>query len=104
MMPAAVFDYGVESTLVFTTEALHSRPRNPPVPFQIASHAIRYAVEALSPGTFDFVYLQVNGKHYDEARIRELYDARSYPLHRSLPVARLPWPNVTDEWPIIAIS
>jgi hypothetical protein len=102
MMPSSAFDYGVESALVFTAEALHAQPRNPPVPFQLASHAIRYAIESLSRGTFDFVYLQVNGKHYDESRIRELYDARSYPLQRSHPAARLPWPSVTDEWPAVA--
>jgi|EndMetStandDraft_7_1072992.scaffolds.fasta_scaffold630688_1 hypothetical protein len=101
-MQQSAFDYGLESSLVFTAEAFHSPPPNPPVPFQLASHAIRYAVEAQSPAGFDFIYLEVNGKHYDEARIRELYDAASYPLKRYPSPTRLPGPNVTDDWTAIA--
>jgi hypothetical protein len=101
-MKQPIFDYDVESSLVFTAEAFHSRPPNPPVPFQLASHAIRYAVEAQSPEGFDFIYLEVNGKHYDETRIRELYDASTYPLMRYPSPTRLSWPNVTDDWTAIA--
>jgi hypothetical protein len=101
-MPQSVFDYGVESSLVFTAEAFHSCPPNAPVPFQLASHAIRYAVEARSPVSFDFIYLEVKGKHYDETRIRELYDAASYPLKRYPSPTRLSWPNVTGDWTAIA--
>ena len=80
-----IFDYDGESTLVFTAEAFPFRPANPAVPFQLASHAIRYAVEELPSRSFDFIYLEAKGKHYDESRIRELYDAMPYPLMRSLP-------------------
>jgi len=79
------FDYGVEGALVFTAEAFHSRPANPTMPFQLASHAIRYAVEELPSRGFDFIYLEAKGRHYDETRIRELYDAMPYPLKRSRP-------------------
>jgi len=75
-----IFDYGSAASLVFTGE---SAPSRGPIPFQLASNAIRYAIEELDPSSFDFMYLEASGRHYDDVGIRTLYDDTAYPLGRT---------------------
>lgn len=98
-MPKPAFDYGLESALVFRSESICTKRPLFPVPFQRASDAIRFVIEKLRSDSFEFVYLGANGKHYNDAQIRDLYDAASYPLKRSQPVTRFPWPCIVDDYP-----
>lgn len=77
------FDYGLAASLVFTGECLGTRMSRQPIPFQLASNAIRYAIEELDPSSFEFMYLEAGGRHYDDVGIRTLYEDTAYPLGRT---------------------
>ncbi|MBL8893668.1 MAG: hypothetical protein JNJ53_03645 [Rhizobiales bacterium] len=77
------FDYGSAASLVFTGEWAGTSSSRGPIPFQLASNAIRYAIEELEPSSFDFMYLEASGRHYDDVGIRTLYDDTAYPLSRA---------------------
>ncbi|MFO0993434.1 MAG: hypothetical protein U1E67_16060 [Hyphomicrobiales bacterium] len=78
-----IFDYGSMASLVFTGEWAGTSPWRGPIPFQLASNAIRYAIEELDPSSFDFIYLEASGRHYDDVGIRTLYNDTAYPLSRT---------------------
>lgn len=77
-----MFDYGSEAALFVARGSVAANEARRHIPFALASHAIRYAVETLAPGRRGAICLQVNDVRFDSAGIRRLYKNKAYPLRR----------------------
>ena len=53
--------------------------------FEVASEAVRFAIEELPPQALLGTYLEVEEERFDSRQIRRLYDSKEYPLRRSEP-------------------
>jgi hypothetical protein len=51
--------------------------------FNQAAEALKYAIESLPPKVLTSTSLEVNGRRYNAAQIRALYESERYPLIRA---------------------
>jgi hypothetical protein len=76
------FDYSAAAELFPTRRRI---PRRQPLGyrrFEQAAHAIRFAMEDLSPEHLVGAFLEVDEQRYGSDEIRRLYESAKYPLPR----------------------
>ncbi len=78
----AAQDYRMEAALYFSKRSGTKQKSLAFRHFHRAADAICYAVEELSPKSFNSCSLEVNGLYYFGRQIRPLYDSDDFPLQR----------------------